>query len=106
MKKIIFELIVFSSLGISAQSGILLTNLSNSTALPPNAVINMTVAANGTALNNIDIKNTSGTTNSYRLKRYSVQLNANGSNTATPYFIYNGVQYPAGTSTSVVQLTL
>jgi hypothetical protein len=106
MKLFLFFFCVYISAGTFSQSSMQLAEVGSTLSLPPNAVINVTVGSNATAINYIDIKNISASNKSFGMKRYSVTLNTNGTFTATPYFIYNGTQYPASANASVSQLTL
>lgn len=80
--------IVFSLSGFS-QSSIVLTNNGTASTLAPNAIINLTTAANQNYKVTLDIKNTSTTTKSYDAKRYDVSLN----NGAAAYFCFAGTCY-------------
>jgi len=103
MKKLLLLLSVAFILNANSQNSIQLINVvgSTTTALAPNSVIQLTVGAFRNKKYDIDIKNTSTSTNTYTATRYDVQLNRpSATDTATAYYCFAGSCYGAATIVS------
>ncbi len=106
MKKLLFSILSIASIIATAQTSILLTNTSSAGTITPNSNINLVTTAGANTNIVVDIKNTSGATKSYNVKRYDIQLNSAGSTTASAYFCFAGNCYGAGTMVSPTPITL
>lgn len=106
MKKIILLIFAVTSLNTFGQSTILITNNGTSMSLTPNATITEVTTANGNTKTYLDIKNTSGSSQSYSAKRYDLMLNAAGGTTASAYFCFAGNCYGDNVFVSPNALTL
>jgi hypothetical protein len=104
MKKIFLVLMSAVSASVFAQSSILLTTNGNTFA--PSSIIFTTTTPNGNTKIDVDIKNTSASTQTYTVKRYDIQLNAVGNTTADAYFCFAGNCYPDFTMVSPNTLVL
>ncbi len=106
MKKLLFCILSIASIVATAQNSIFLTNTSSASTITPNSNINLVTTAGGNTNIVVDIKNTSGTTKSYNVKRYDIQLNSAGSTTASAYFCFAGNCYGSGIIVSPTPITL
>ncbi len=102
MKKLLLLPVLCFSLNAGAQGSILLTNNDNASTLTPNSVIQLITTASSNLKFNIDIKNTSGSTKTYLVKRYDVTLNPG----ADAYYCFAGSCYGPGTILAPSALTL
>ncbi|MBL7910206.1 MAG: T9SS type A sorting domain-containing protein [Bacteroidia bacterium] len=103
-RSLLILLTVFCVKGFS-QSSILVTNITNTNSPVPmvaNQIIANTTTFNATSTNDIDVKNTSGSTKVYSLKRYDVVKNAG----ADPRFCFASQCYGTGQMVSLQSLTL
>jgi hypothetical protein len=76
MKKILLSVFTAIAAYGFSQSTILITNVSASQSLAPNATVNVATNASSNSQVTFDIKNTSGSQQSYNAIRYDVTLNA------------------------------
>ena len=102
MKKVIILALAAFSVNAYAQSTIQLKHIEANATLAPNATVVVTTTASSNSKINVDIKNTSSTTQSYNVKRYDVLLNTD----ATAYFCFGGSCYSDATVLSPNPLTL
>lgn len=103
-RSLLILLTVFCLKGFS-QSSILVTNITDTNSPAPmvaNQVIAMTTTFNATTKNDIDVKNTSGSTKVYSLKRYDVIKNTG----ADPRFCFASQCYGTAQMVSLQSLTL
>ncbi len=103
-RSLLILLTVFCVKGFS-QSSILVTNITNTNSPVPmvaNQIIANTTTFNATSTNDIDVKNTSGSTKVYSLRRYDVVKNAG----ADPRFCFASQCYGTGQMVSLQSLTL
>lgn len=75
------------------QTSILLTNYDTSTPLAPNATVFAVTQPQSNLKINIDIKNTSATTQTYTVKRKDLTLHSTPTSTAVAYFCIAGTCY-------------
>jgi Secretion system C-terminal sorting domain len=107
MKKLLLLPVLCFSLNAGAQGSILLSNNDNASTLTPNAIIQLTTAASTptSVFNlkfNIDVKNISGSTKTFLVKRYDVTLNPG----ADAYYCFAGNCYGPPTTLAPTALTL
>ena len=106
MKKLLLSILSIASMAATAQNSILLTNTSSASTITPNSNTNLVTTAGGNTNVIVDIKNTSGASKLYNVKRYDIQLNSAGSTTASAYFCFAGNCYPASIMVSATTITL
>ncbi|MBL7918262.1 MAG: T9SS type A sorting domain-containing protein [Bacteroidia bacterium] len=102
MKKIILGFLLIGSAFAYSQSTLLITNVGASQTVAPNATVEVATTAASNVQVTFDVKNTGGSTQQYRAKRYDVVLNSG----AAAYFCFAGTCYGAATIVSVNNLTL
>jgi hypothetical protein len=102
MKKLLLLPVLCLSLSAGAQGSIQLSDYDNANVLSPNSAILLNTAASSNLKFNIDIKNTSGSTKKYLVKRYDMNLNAG----AVAYYCFAGTCYGPGTIQSPDSLLL
>ncbi|MDX2174066.1 MAG: T9SS type A sorting domain-containing protein [Bacteroidota bacterium] len=102
MKKFLLSIFTIGSLVAVSQTSLLVTNYIAATTIAPNSTVNIPTTINTTTSMDIDIKNISGSTKSYHVKRYDVSLNSG----ALAYFCFAGTCYGASTYTSQTAITL
>jgi len=103
-RSLLILLTVFCVKGFS-QSSILVTNITNLASPAPmvaNEVVVNTTTFNATSKNDFDVKNTSGSTKSYSLKRYDVVKNSG----SDPRFCFASQCYGTGQMVSLQSITL
>lgn len=93
MKKILALFITFFSIHSFAQNSISLFSGTTTNVLAPNSITQLSVGAFKNRKFDIDLKNTSATTNSYTVTRYDVLLNSG----AIAYYCFGGSCYGAAT---------
>src|SRR5690606_37376852 len=71
----------------------LLDHDNNNALIPANSVIYHSVDASDTHKANIDIQNTSGSAQTYGVRRFDVYLNTSGTSTAEAFFCFGGDCY-------------
>lgn len=100
MKKL-FTLIASAAVTLGmAQTSMQLTNLDNGNNVPSGSVIYVGAAPGATVISNVDVKNTSGTTRTYKVVR-----NVNYENTgAGTNFCFGGTCFPPQTYSATVTL--
>lgn len=104
MKKILLTSFAFltSSIALLSQSSLLVTNLSNGGAVVANgAIIYKTVAGSGLDQTDINIKNISSTTKTYKMRMYKdTRHYVAPGDTANPYFCFGGSCFDENTPVS------
>ncbi len=91
MKSICTSLVLALGLSATAQNTFRLENFDdNAKVISPNSAIYVTAQADPTHSINIDIINTSNSTQSYHVKRYDIVLNASSTETAAAFFCFAG----------------
>ncbi len=110
MKKLIllFSSLIVSSVGLIAQSSLQVTNTSNGNSVITNGmIIYRNVSALGMDQLDINIKNTSGSTKTYKMRMYQdVRHIAAPGDSSNPYFCFGGQCYDPYTFTSSKTETL
>ena len=109
MKKFILvtSTLFMGSFGLTAQSSLLVTETAHGATITNGQVIYMTVGAG--AINQIDLnlKNISTTTKTYKMKMsYDLRHVVSATDQANPYFCFAGTCYPPNTFVSPGSLTL
>lgn len=110
MKKLIllFSSLIVSSVGLIAQSSLQVTNTSNGNSVITNGmIVYRNVSALGMDQLDINIKNTSGSTKTYKMRMYQdVRHIAAPGDSSNPYFCFGGQCYDPYTFTSSKTETL
>lgn len=102
MKKTLLSIFTAIAAYGFSQSTILITNVSASQTLAPNATVNIATNASSNSQVTFDIKNTSGSQQSYNAIRYDITLNAG----AAAYYCFAGTCYGPSTFISPTPITL
>ncbi|MEI8136055.1 MAG: T9SS type A sorting domain-containing protein [Bacteroidota bacterium] len=100
MKKILLILISIFCLQGFSQTSMLITNVTTSANVTANSIVLAATSVNTTTTLDFDIKNNTGSTKSYIVKRYDVVLHTASSVVATAYFCFAGTCYASTTQTS------
>jgi hypothetical protein len=90
MKKHLLALLTLAGFSAMAQSSIKILVHSTGNQVAANASYQATVAAEDVCTIEFEIQNIGSATNSYKVKRYDIQLNATATETAQAYFCYAG----------------
>jgi hypothetical protein len=106
MKTLLTTAAAILTLGVAAQSSIQLTDKTHSVVLAPKAIVDLETIPDDIKKITIDVKNTSGSTKSYRVTRFDEMLHSTSSAAASAFFCVAGTCYPADTDTSIGLLTL
>jgi hypothetical protein len=91
MKKLIPALTLLIAMNSGAQSTIQITEKNSTVVLAPNSSVDKVTIAQDDAKAFFDVKNTSTSPQTYKIRRYDIQLNANSS----AYFCFGGNCLPA-----------
>lgn len=100
MKKFLLPLFLFGSTVAISQTSIQLMDYYAATTIAANSTVNLVTTPSNNTNITIDIKNTSGSSKTYKVKRYDVLKNAG----SDAYFCFGGTCY--GSATFTAQITL
>lgn len=106
MKRIFFFICSFLVLKSMGQTSFIVSLLNSTVAINSASIIYTTTTAENTTDITFDIKNTSNSSKSYRVKRYDLILNTASSSTAVARFCFAGNCYLSSTIISPTVLTL
>jgi hypothetical protein len=106
-KKVLSGLAAIIAASLTAQNTFQVLNYdNNSSVIAANGIVYAQVNADDTHQANIDIRNTSGSAQTYGVRRFDVTLNANGTSTAEAFFCFGGDCYTPGITDSQNPITL
>lgn len=106
MKKNLTTIALALSIAVSAQTTFSLQHHEALTAVTAGSSIYAAVAAEETHKANFDITNTSGSAQTYKIRRYDIALNKQGSDEAIAFFCFGGGCYTPGVTNSMDAVTL
>src|SRR5688572_20158263 len=102
MKKLLLVPVLCFSLNAAAQGSIALSNNDGGAPISANTAIMLSTSASSNLKFNIDVRNNSGTTKKYLVKRLDMVLNTG----AVAYYCFAGTCYGSGTIESPDTLLL